>query len=280
LTSACRSGGSCRRPQPIRSLEHTIRALRSRPPIKREGRLWGAMIVSTRDALLPTDTAERLQRLTDLIATALANDEARGSGAARRGASGAAPTGSTCRVATVPERGLHSRHSGGRTAPRCRPCGVARLSRRRHGDDDRRLDRRRRPHSSDRVTVSTGWRQRRRPHLRDRRSRANRRIDGDADAEGEAADLTRSLRVRSTVRAPILVEGKLWGRVDGRDSRRRAMGRERRDPYRRVHRAGGDRDRERGVAGGLPSSPTSRRRYGVWRRWSRVERNPTRSAWP
>jgi GAF domain len=280
LTSACRSGGSCRRPQPIRSLEHTIRALRSRPPIKREGRLWGAMIVSTRDALLPTDTAERLQRLTDLIATALANDEARGSGAARRGASGAAPTGSTCRVATVPERGLHSRHSGGRTAPRCRPCGVARLSRRRHGDDDRRLDRRRRPHSSDRVTVSTGWRQRRRPHLRDRRSRANRRIDGDADAEGEAADLTRSLRVRSTVRAPILVEGKLWGALmaatrgvepwaENAETRIAAF-------TELVATAIANAESREG----LPSSPTRRRRYGVWRRWSRVERNPTRSAWP
>src|SRR5260221_6938504 len=35
------------------------------------------MIVSTQDALLPTDTEERLQRFTDLIATALANAEAR-----------------------------------------------------------------------------------------------------------------------------------------------------------------------------------------------------------
>ena len=46
-------------------------------PIKVEGGIWGAMIVSTRDALLPTDTEERLQRFTDLIATALANAEAR-----------------------------------------------------------------------------------------------------------------------------------------------------------------------------------------------------------
>jgi GAF domain-containing protein len=46
-------------------------------PIKVEGKLWGAMIVSTRDALLPTNTEERLQRFTDLIATALANAEAR-----------------------------------------------------------------------------------------------------------------------------------------------------------------------------------------------------------
>jgi GAF domain-containing protein len=46
-------------------------------PIKTEGRLWGAMIVSTRHAPLPTDTEERLQRFTDLVATALANVEAR-----------------------------------------------------------------------------------------------------------------------------------------------------------------------------------------------------------
>ncbi len=46
-------------------------------PIKVEGRLWGAMIVSTRHAPLPADTEDRLQRFTDLIATALANAEAR-----------------------------------------------------------------------------------------------------------------------------------------------------------------------------------------------------------
>ena len=33
----------------------------------------------------------------------------------------------------------------------------------------------------------------------------------DAEAEGEAADLARSFRLRSAVGAPILVEGKLWG---------------------------------------------------------------------
>ena len=42
--------------------------------------------------------------------------------------------------------------------------------------------------------------------------------------------------------------GEALGRLDGHDSRRRAMGRERRDPYRRVHRAGGDRDRQCRVA--------------------------------
>ena len=46
-------------------------------PIKVEGGIWGTMVVATRDAVLPTDTEERLQRFTDLIATALANAGAR-----------------------------------------------------------------------------------------------------------------------------------------------------------------------------------------------------------
>jgi signal transduction histidine kinase len=37
------------------------------------------------------------------------------------------------------------------------------------------------------------------------------RIDSYAEAEGEAVDLARRLRVRSTVGAPILVQGELWG---------------------------------------------------------------------
>jgi signal transduction histidine kinase len=44
-------------------------------PIKVESRLWGAMIVSTQRAPLPPDTEDRLQRFTDLIATAIANAE-------------------------------------------------------------------------------------------------------------------------------------------------------------------------------------------------------------
>jgi PAS domain S-box-containing protein len=46
-------------------------------PIQVEGRLWGAMIISTLSEPLPADTDERLQSFTDLIATALANAESR-----------------------------------------------------------------------------------------------------------------------------------------------------------------------------------------------------------
>jgi signal transduction histidine kinase len=45
-------------------------------PIVVAGRVWGAMIVSTRDPL-PDDTAERLARFTELLATAIANAESR-----------------------------------------------------------------------------------------------------------------------------------------------------------------------------------------------------------
>jgi len=47
-------------------------------PIVVEGRLWGAMqIGSTRDAPLPADTESRLGQFTDLMATAIANVQAR-----------------------------------------------------------------------------------------------------------------------------------------------------------------------------------------------------------
>ena len=43
------------------------------------------------------------------------------------------------------------------------------------------------------------------------RSGAAARIDGYANVEGETAEVARGMRLRSTVGAPILVEGRLWG---------------------------------------------------------------------
>jgi signal transduction histidine kinase len=46
-------------------------------PITVEGRLWGALVVTTtRDEALPPDTEQRLAQVTDLVATAIANTEA------------------------------------------------------------------------------------------------------------------------------------------------------------------------------------------------------------
>ncbi len=46
-------------------------------PIAVEGRPWGAMIVSSREDVLPLDTEERLEKFTELIGTAIANAAAR-----------------------------------------------------------------------------------------------------------------------------------------------------------------------------------------------------------
>ena len=46
-------------------------------PIVTEGRLWGAMAVSSSDEPLPADTEKRLEKFTELVATAIANAESR-----------------------------------------------------------------------------------------------------------------------------------------------------------------------------------------------------------
>jgi signal transduction histidine kinase len=53
-------------------------------PIGVEGRLWGAMIVVSTDELLPADTEGRLEKFTELVATAIANAESRSELAASR----------------------------------------------------------------------------------------------------------------------------------------------------------------------------------------------------
>jgi signal transduction histidine kinase/ketosteroid isomerase-like protein len=53
-------------------------------PIVVEGRLWGAMSVSSTDGLLPAGAEGRLEKFTELIATAIANAESRSELAASR----------------------------------------------------------------------------------------------------------------------------------------------------------------------------------------------------
>jgi signal transduction histidine kinase len=53
-------------------------------PIVVEGRLWGAMSVSSFDEPLPVDTEGRLEKFTELLATAIANAESRSELAASR----------------------------------------------------------------------------------------------------------------------------------------------------------------------------------------------------
>jgi signal transduction histidine kinase len=53
-------------------------------PIVVEGRLWGVVVVSSRRALLPTDSEQRMLNFTELVATAIANAESRDQLAASR----------------------------------------------------------------------------------------------------------------------------------------------------------------------------------------------------
>jgi signal transduction histidine kinase len=53
-------------------------------PIVAEGRLWGAMTISSTDELLPFGTEGRLEKFTGLLATAIANAESRSELAASR----------------------------------------------------------------------------------------------------------------------------------------------------------------------------------------------------
>ena len=115
-------------------------------PIVVEGELWGALTTASLDGPLPLGAERRLTEFTELVATAVANTQAREEVAMLADEQAALRQVAVARRAgAVPQRGLHGRHSGGRAAPRCRPCGLARLPRRRHGDDDRQLGRRRRP---------------------------------------------------------------------------------------------------------------------------------------
>jgi GAF domain-containing protein len=178
-------------------------------PIKVEGRLWGAMIVSTRDARLPTDTEERLQRFTDLIATALANAEARAEverlaneqAALRRIAVLVAQQPSPGEVFAAVTEAVGLLLGADLAVLHVFP-----------GDG--------------KATTIAGW-SRDDPVLPigtrfqlDGDNLAARIFESGAPArmhrydeawEREATDLARSLRLRSAVGAPILVEGKLWG---------------------------------------------------------------------
>jgi GAF domain-containing protein len=178
-------------------------------PIKVEGRLWGAMIVSTRDALLPTDTEERLQRFTDLIATALANAEARSEvrrladeqAALRRVAVLVAQQPSPSEVFTAVTEAVGLLLDADLAVLHVFPGdGTATTVASWGGDAPMLPIGTRFPLDDDSLAA------------RIFESGAPARMYSYDEAwERAATVLAQSLRVRSAVGAPILVEGKLWG---------------------------------------------------------------------
>jgi signal transduction histidine kinase len=178
-------------------------------PIRVEGRLWGVMVVAlTRGELLPADAEARLAGFTELVATAIANTQARvelqGSAdeqaALRRVATlvaqSAPPQEVLAAVTEEAGRLLHAHHAWmGRYDPDGARTVVASWS-------------------STGAAVPVGSR----ADLWGRnlstlvfQTGQPARIDDYADASGPAADVARQIGVGAAVGVPISVEGRLWG---------------------------------------------------------------------
>jgi PAS domain S-box-containing protein len=178
-------------------------------PIVVEGHVWGAMTMNSKEAL-PPDTGDRLEKFTELVATAIANAESREAlselaheqAALRRvatlGAEGAPPWAVLDAVAGEMEALLEADQ-------------VA-LNRFEPGDEilvlaHRGLDVDRTPVGSlvsiegESATATV------------RRTGRPARMDDYGSAEGALAELARTTGLRSSVSAPITVEGRLWGLI-------------------------------------------------------------------
>ncbi|MCW3063066.1 MAG: histidine kinase, partial [Solirubrobacterales bacterium] len=179
-------------------------------PIVVEGRLWGVMVASSKDERpLPAVTEARLAAFTELVATAIANSEARTE--VRRLADEQA---ALRRVATLVAQGVPPSHLFGAVAEEVgRVLGTDLVGLIRFETDDT-------------VTVIARWAAvgehaalaARRPLVEGdiamtvwRTARAARLDDWDGVPGATAAFVRDELGVTSSVGSPIVVEGRLWG---------------------------------------------------------------------
>ena len=177
-------------------------------PIVVEDRLWGAMIVSSRDEILPPDTEVRLEKFTELIATAIANAE---TGRAR--AQLAEEQGALRHVATLVAEGVEAEvifdavcqetcqllDATGVTLSHFTPDGFNEVVA---------------GWSQDETPLPIGARLPLEPETVGGaivRTGVPARIDSWDGLTSEMAKLVRERGVRSSLGAPIVVEGKLWG---------------------------------------------------------------------
>jgi PAS domain S-box-containing protein len=149
-------------------------------PIMVEGRMWGAMLAITHDAPLPADTEARIGQFTNLMATAIANAEARAEviDAVTREVTDLLDASSVT-LARYVDDVLTVVASNGRV----RPIEVGE----------------RYPLGGTNVT-STVF-----------RTGQTARMDDYAAASGTIGDVARTAGTRSVVAAPVTVEGSIWG---------------------------------------------------------------------
>jgi signal transduction histidine kinase len=178
-------------------------------PIAVEGRLWGAMVAATSQSEpLPADTEARTREFTELVATAIANAESREAlgvlaeeqAALRRVAVLVAQHPSPEEVFTAVTEAVAPLLGADLTAMHMfMEDGTARVIAGWSGNGPMLPLETRLPLDGDSAAArifQTG---------------AAARIDSYVDVEGETAGVARGLGLRSTVGAPIVVEGRLWG---------------------------------------------------------------------
>jgi PAS domain S-box-containing protein len=176
-------------------------------PIMVEGRLWGVMIaVSTQAPSLPPDTESRTGQFTELMATAIANAEARAE-VARLADEQAALR----RIATLVAEGAHpSVVFDAVTREVAEVLEASAVSLARYGDDVLTVVAtsgtatyvqigERFPLGGTNVTSTV---------LRTGRTA---RLDDFAEATGQIGEVARGSGVRSAVAAPVVVDGRTWG---------------------------------------------------------------------
>jgi signal transduction histidine kinase len=175
-------------------------------PIVVDGRLWGVMVVSSREAL-PAETEKRLENFTALVGTAIANAES------REALARLAEEQSALRyVATLVARGVPSGELF---------LAVSNEVRRLFGTEVAAVSRFV-PNAGAIAVVGLEGLTEQRWELEEwmatarvRRTGRSARSDAEAwaSATGPAADQIRALGLISTLASPIVVEGELWGAI-------------------------------------------------------------------
>ncbi|HEX5622763.1 MAG TPA: GAF domain-containing protein [Solirubrobacteraceae bacterium] len=176
-------------------------------PIVVEGRLWGAMVAaSTHDERLPADTELRIGQFTELMATAIANAEARAE-VARLAEEQAALRRVATLVAEGPSPAAVFDAVSREVAAVLNASAVSLV---RYDDDV--------------ITVVAEFGTAHHLRLGERfalggtnvtttvlRTGATARLDDVTTATGPIGDAARRAGVRSTVGAPVIVDGRTWG---------------------------------------------------------------------
>jgi GAF domain-containing protein len=180
-------------------------------PIMVEGRLWGSMVTATsQDDPLPPETESRLGQFTELMATAIANAEARAEverladeqAALRRMATLVAEGGSPAAVFDAVAGEMEALLGADQVALNRFEPGNEILVLAHRGVDVERMPVGSRVSVEGESVTATVW-----------RTGRPARMEHYEGAQGALAELARATGLRSSVSAPIVVEGRLWGLI-------------------------------------------------------------------